>query len=321
MSLLGRRSVILAAVVVLSLTIGAVLSPQTASPVTAADPVVRIDPASTQVAIDDTIDVDIVIADASNLYSASVHISFDPAYLEVVDIDPGRLDVQLIPGRFPCPSEGPCDITKNIADNSAGTIEYDATLNPPASPVEGSGVLATIHFHALAAGASAVTLESATLWDRDGIGITTVDSESGEVVVADAATATPEPTSTAIPTSESTATRTPTGTPRGTNTPAPTRTAKPTNTPKPTATPKSTATPKPPKENPEATKSAASVAAAGTQPTPTGGALPSAGTGEMPAQMWRWFFLSGAVVMGLATWAFTFRFYARQKENERFWHR
>jgi hypothetical protein len=72
-------------------------------------------------------------------------------------------------------------------------------------------------------------------------------------------------------------------------------------------------------EKPESTKAA--VAAAGVQPTPSGGALPSAGTGEMPAQVWRWFFLSGAVVMGLATWAFTFRFYARQKENERFWHR
>ena len=74
-------------------------------------------------------------------------------------------------------------------------------------------------------------------------------------------------------------------------------------------------------ENPEATKSTAGVAAAGAKPTATGGALPSAGTGELPAQVWRWFFLSGAVVMGLATWAFTFRFYARQKESERFWHR
>jgi hypothetical protein len=41
----------------------------------------------------------------------------------------------------------------------------------------------------------------------------------------------------------------------------------------------------------------------------------------MPSQLWRWFFLSGAIIMGLATWAFTFRFYARQKESERFWHR
>jgi hypothetical protein len=41
----------------------------------------------------------------------------------------------------------------------------------------------------------------------------------------------------------------------------------------------------------------------------------------MPSQLWRWFFLSGTIIMGLATWAFTFRFYARQKESERFWHR
>jgi hypothetical protein len=61
-------------------------------------------------------------------------------------------------------------------------------------------------------------------------------------------------------------------------------------------------------------------AAAGAQATP-GSALPHAGDGEMPSQVWRWFFLSGAVVLGLATWAFTFRFYARQKESERFWHR
>jgi len=319
MSLLGRRSVILAAVVVLSLTIGAVLSPQTASPVSGAGPVVEIDPASTQVAIDGTVDVDIVIADVTDLYAASVHLTFDPALLEVVDADPGRADVQIIPGSFPGPSEGPSDVTANSADNVAGTIDYDVTLLNDASPVTGSGTMATIRFRGKATGTSAVTFQGAALWGQSEGIITT--SANGEVVVADAATDTPEPTSTAVPTTASTATRTPTGTPRETNTPAPTRTAKPTNTPRPTATPKSTATPKPPKENPEATKAAGAVAAAGTQPTPTSSALPSAGTGGMPAQMWRWFFLSGAVVMGLATWAFTFRFYARQKENERFWHR
>lgn len=315
MSLLGRRSIVLAVVVVLSLTIGAVLSPQTASLVSGADPVVGIDPASTQVAIDGTVDVDIVIADVTGLYAASVDLSFDPAVLEVVDVDPGRSGVQILTGTFPGPSEGPSDVTKNTADNTAGTIEYDVTLLNPAPPVSGIGTLATIRFRGKAAGTSAVTFQGAALWGQSEGIITT--SANGEIVVADAATNTPEPT----PTSQSTATRTPTGTPRETGTPAPTRTTKPTNTPRPTATPKSTATPKPPKENPEATKSAGAVAAAGTQPTPTSSALPSAGTGGMPAQMWRWFFLSGAVVMGLATWAFTFRFYARQKENERFWHR
>jgi hypothetical protein len=70
---------------------------------------------------------------------------------------------------------------------------------------------------------------------------------------------------------------------------------------------------------PQSTPPASS--AAGAQATP-GGGLPSAGTGDdLPSQLWRWFFLSGAVILGLATWAFTFRFYARQKESERFWHR
>ena len=65
----------------------------------------------------------------------------------------------------------------------------------------------------------------------------------------------------------------------------------------------------------------AALAAAAAKPTPAGEKLPSAGTGELPSQVWRWFFFSGAIILGLATWAFTFRFYARQKEAERFWHR
>jgi len=319
MSLLGRRILApAAAVVVLSMAMGGALSPQSASPVSAADPVVGIDPASAEVALDGTVDVDIVITDVSDppgLYAATVHLTFDHSVLEVVDADPGRAGVQIYTGTFPCPSEGPCVVQTNTADNTEGTIEYDVTLANPAPPVSGSGTLATICFRAKATGTSPVALQSAALWGpgpSDNIVTTTA---SGEVQVGEAATDTPQPT----PTSASTATRTPTGTPRATNTPAPTRTPKPTNTPAPTKTPKSTATPKPPMEKPESTKAA--VAAAAAQPTPPGGALPSAGTGEMPGQMWRWFFLSGAVVMGFATWAFTFRFYARQKESERFWHR
>jgi hypothetical protein len=315
MSLLGRRTVsVAAAIVVLSVALGGALSPQDASPVSGAGPVVQIDPASAEVTVDGTVDVDIVITDVTDLYAASVDLSFDAAVLEGVDADPGRSGVQVFTGAFPGPSEGPSDVTKNTADNMAGTIEYDVTLLNPAPAVSGSGTLATVRFRGKATGTSTVAIEGAALWDSLNQGIMTT-SASGEVQVAEEATDTPQPT----PTTASTATRTPTGTPRETNTPAPTRTAKPTNTPRPTATPKNTATPKPPQEKPESTKAA--VAAAGAQPTPSGGALPSAGTGGMPEQMWRWFFLSGAVVMGLATWAFTFRFYARQKENERFWHR
>ena len=194
-------------------------------------------------------------------------------------------------------------------------MTYDFTLLDPAPAVSGSGTLATIRFRGKATGESAVTLEAAALWDSANQPITTT-SVDGEVQVADAATDTPQPT----PTRTATSTRTPTATSDGTNTPQPTDTPRPTKTPKATNTPKSTATPKPPQGEAGVDETAA-VAASGAQPTSSGGALPSAGTGDMPAQMWRWFFLSGAVVMGLATWAFTFRFYARQKENERFWHR
>ncbi len=143
-------------------------------------------------------------------------------------------------------------------------IEYDVELDGTAT-VTGEGTLITIHFQGIAPHESSpisFQLDSALWGVGTQIPCTITD---GSVTVTEAATDTPQPT----PTSASTATRTPTASPRETNTPAPTRTAKPTNTPRPTATPKNTATPKPPQEKPESTKAA--VAAAGAQPTPSGG--------------------------------------------------
>ena len=62
-------------------------------------------------AVDETVDVSIVITDVTGLYSASVDLTFDPAVLEVVDADPGRSGVQIFTGTFPGPSEGPGDVT------------------------------------------------------------------------------------------------------------------------------------------------------------------------------------------------------------------
>jgi hypothetical protein len=145
MSRLRRRTISVAAVSgLLSAVLCLALSLSTASPARAADPVVRIDPASAEVALDGTVDVDIVVSDVTALWAASVDINFDASILEVVDADPTSAGTQLSTGTFPCPSQGPCDITKNTVDNTAGTIEYDATLVQPASPPGGSGTLATI---------------------------------------------------------------------------------------------------------------------------------------------------------------------------------
>ena len=310
MSLLGRRTVsVAAAIALLSAMLGLSLSSSFSPVARGQGPTVSLVPSSSSIAVGDTVDVDVFISSAVELHAAYVSLAFDPAVLQVVD---GDSAAGVVPGGFLCPSDG-CNITKRIVDNTGGMIKYDVELDGSAT-VTGDGTLITIHFQGVGPhDSSPISFQSdSALW-----GVTQIPCSitGGSVTVTEAPTDTPQPT----PTSASTATRTPTGTPRETNTPAPTRTPRPTNTPASTKTPKSTATPKPPMEKPESTKAA--VAAAGVQPTPSGGALPSAGTGEMPAQVWRWFFLSGAVVMGLATWAFTFRFYARQKENERFWHR
>jgi hypothetical protein len=296
------------------------LTPRFGSPATAADASVSLDPSSAAILVGETVDVAVVIGDASNLYSAAIHLTFDATVLEVVDADPSRPGVQVFPGTFPGPSQGPGDVVTNIADNGAGTVDYDFTLLDPAPPVSGSGVLATIRFQGKALGTSDLTLASATLWDPLNEPIP-ADSSGGYVEVAGAATDTPtptaNPTATPTPTAIATATRANTATPTRTRTPQPTATSV-TSTPVPTDTPQ----PSPPQQAVETPTPAGAVAASGANPTPLppAGNLPSAGSGDLPSQLWRWFFLSGTLIMGLATWAFAFRFYARQKEVERFWH-
>jgi len=320
----GQRPLLwLGATALLAAALSYCLALRLHSPAVAADASVSVDPSSATVAVDDTVDVAVRIDDASNLYSASFHLSFDPAVLEVVDADPSRVGLQIFPGTFPGPSEGPGDIVTNTADNTAGTVDYDFTLLDPAPAANGSGVLATIRFRGTAVGTSDLALSGAALWDPLNEPITAGSSDGSlEVTEAEADTPTPDDP-TATPAAAG-ATATPTRTPQATSTPRSTSTPKPTATPKPTSTPKPTATPRPaaPQQEVDSPTPSGGVAAAGANPTPRGAQnLPSAGAGALPSQLWRWFFLSGAIIMALATWAFTFRFYARQKETERFWHR
>ncbi len=325
MYLRGHRAMITAGVVAVLAAMTAVSwSSPFSSPTSAQDATMTVDPDGAQVQVDDIVDVNIVISNVSNLYSASFHLSFDPSILEVVDADGDHQGTQVFPGNFPGPWNQPGTVQTNLADNGAGTISYDFTLVDGATSVSGGGTLARIRFHAIGTGTTGLTFTSADLWGPTPgvpIPVTTLD---GTLTVEDAPTETPVDTDTPQPTATTapaTATHTPaaTATSGVTNTPTETRTPKATATPKNTATPRSTQTPKPPKSAPDATLTpGGAAAAAGATPT---GTLPHAGTGNMPSQVWRWFFLSGTVILGLATWAFTFRFYARQKESERFWHK
>jgi LysM repeat protein len=167
----------------------------------AQDTRVRIDPASREVAVGATTTVDIRIENVTGLFGAEVHLSFDPALLEVVDADTGTDGVQIEPGEF----LSPYFTAENIVDQVHGKIHFAASQGPDDESVNGSGVLATVTFRGEAVGTSAVSFDSAILADRDG-GQISAGTEDGSITVAEG----PTPTPTATPTPGPTPTPTPT---------------------------------------------------------------------------------------------------------------
>ena len=192
---------------------------------------VVIDPQSSEVAVGATTTVNIRIENVEGLYGAQVHLTFDPALLEVVDADQGLSGVQIQPGSFLTP-----DFTgQNAVDQATGEIGLAIAQMPPHEAVSGSGVFATVTFRGKAAGDSAISITSALLSDQSGYPIS-ASTQDGTVTVT-GEEETPTPTDTPIPED----TPTPTSTPDDTPTPTPT----PEDTPTPTPTPEDTPTPTP----------------------------------------------------------------------------
>ena len=208
-------------------------------------PTVVIKPPSGEVAVGATTTVDIYIEDVTNLYGAEVHLTFDPALLEVADADPGMAGVQIQAGTF----LNPYFPAQNIVDQAAGKIDFAISQGPNDQPVSGSGVLATVTFQGKAAGTSAINFVSVILADNEGEPINAT-TQNGSMTVTGGQTPTPTETSTPSPTPTSTLTPTsgPTPTPTLTPTsgPTPTPTLTPTSGPTPTPTPTPSVTPTPP---------------------------------------------------------------------------
>lgn len=187
---------------------------------------VVIAPSSIEVAVGATTTVDIRIENVNDLFGAEVHLTFDPALLEVMDADSGTADVQIQPGTFLTPFV----IAQNIADQAAGKIHFAVSQGSSDESVSGSGALATVTFRGKAAGTSTISFDSALLADRDGEPISAV-TQGGSITVTGGDT----PTPTNTPTPGPTPTPTPTPTPGPTLTPTPTPTSGP--SPTPTSTP------------------------------------------------------------------------------------
>ena len=127
---------------------------------------VAISPSQATLAgLGETVDLDIRVVDVTDLYGGRVQITFDPTVIQVRDADPrgSAPGVQIRPGDF-------LDLFNqfvlvNLADNTAGTIDFAVTQLHPAVARSGSGVLATIQFEAAGEGSSAVHLADVRLGD------------------------------------------------------------------------------------------------------------------------------------------------------------
>jgi hypothetical protein len=209
-----------------------------AAPAPNADTIVRCEPIAASGTVGEVVSVDLYVENVLDLYGADVRLSFDPAFLQVVDADPAVSGVQIqLLGDFLTPDF----VLRKIADNAAGTIWYAVTQTNPTEPRSGSGSLARVSFQALQAGVITVPFTYEKLVRSDGSRISAV-TQSCSITFA--------------PASE-TPTATPTAT--QTTTPAPGT---------PTVTPTATQTTTPPPDTPTATPTATHTATQTTTPTP-----------------------------------------------------
>lgn len=163
------------------------------------DTTVSVVLSDTEVALGATTVVSVRVENVTDLYSAEVELTFDPALLEVVDADLDTGGVQIQPGGFLSPSI----VVKNIVDQDAGEINFAAFQLDPSEPISGSGTLATITFWGQAAGTCELHFEDVSLEEYGG-GFIAASVRGGSITVVaretPTATVTPTPPASPLPT-------------------------------------------------------------------------------------------------------------------------
>jgi hypothetical protein len=103
---------------------------------------IKVEPAISQVRINDTVKVLIKVENIVNLIGVEIHLSFDTTVLEVIELNGGGF----INADF---------IVQNAFDNASGTIDY-AIAQINSAPANGNGTLLEIVFRAKASGDSPI---------------------------------------------------------------------------------------------------------------------------------------------------------------------
>ncbi len=125
---------------------------------------VTLTPQKLALAPGDTGMLEIRIADVAQLAGAEVHLTYDPALLEIADADPEMEGVQINHGDLLSPDF----VVQNVSDKSGGTIDYAIVCMPVDKAVSGSGVLARINFAVRAEGEAEIAIRSVLLSNMQG---------------------------------------------------------------------------------------------------------------------------------------------------------
>jgi hypothetical protein len=168
-SIHSRRALLALGLIMIACLVAATaITPARAAPLAPMTAQVRCEPPAPVARVEDLLQVDLFVADVTDLYGLDVRLAFDPARAMVVDADPFRPGTQIEPlYEFLEPGF----IVRQEADNAAGTIWYAATQLNPTPPVSGSGAVARVTFRALRPGAFALPVTQVQLANRDGIAI------------------------------------------------------------------------------------------------------------------------------------------------------
>jgi len=166
---------------------------------------VHVQPPGVGMEVGETVEVEVVVNNVTDLRAVEVQLIFDSNVLQVVDADTQQEGVQVQLGPFLQPGL----VLTNTVDQAAGQIHFSYRQETPESGASGSGALAKIGFHGQSAGDSPLALGPVILASADGTPIQT-NVDHGHVTVLEAQPpdqTTPSPT--VIPTVEPGPTATP----------------------------------------------------------------------------------------------------------------
>ncbi len=153
---------------------------------------VQVEPTTTQVGVGETVLVQVVAYDVTDLMGVSLRLTFDPTLLDVLDMDPVLEGVQVGVGGL----LGEVVVLSNTVDMEGGHISLQYFRSETFTGVSGSGPIAAITFLGKGPGLSALNLAEISLIDSAGIPLD-VTMRGGQITVTGAGLE-PSPTGTPL---------------------------------------------------------------------------------------------------------------------------